>query len=146
MMLPNRRRLGAIALVVAGVGAFLVPFLLHGPSLQGTSPTTGTTKTPGTTGCTTNCPSSGGPPTTQPPHKKNLKDLMNSINACSNDHPGWTRSLDAKVLAAIKAGNSTRTDNNLVALGHELNTPAASSHVGACLSDIKSVLAAITGS
>ena len=58
MNLPSRRRLGAAALIVAGIGAFLVPFLLHSPSSQGTSPTTGgndnnnnggqTTKTGGT--------------------------------------------------------------------------------------------------
>jgi hypothetical protein len=142
MILPIGRRLGAIALVVAGVGAFLVPFLLHGPALQGTTTTT-TPKTPGPTGCITNCQSSGGPPL----HKKNLKDLMNSVSVCNNkDHPGWTRSLEAKIHAAMKADNSTRTDNNLVAFDHELNTPAATNHIGACLSDIKSVLAAITGS
>ncbi len=39
MILPTRRRLGAVALIVAGLGAFLVPFLLHSPSPQGTSPT-----------------------------------------------------------------------------------------------------------
>ena len=39
MILPSRRRLGAVALMVAGLGAFLVPFLLHSPSPQGTSPT-----------------------------------------------------------------------------------------------------------
>ncbi len=39
MILPSRRRLGAVALIVAGLGAFLVPFLLHSPSPQGTSPT-----------------------------------------------------------------------------------------------------------
>src|SRR5438094_6683310 len=39
MILPTRRRLGAVALFVAGLGAFLVPFLLHSPYPQGTSPT-----------------------------------------------------------------------------------------------------------
>ena len=154
MILPNRRRLGAIALVVAGVGAFLVPFLLHGPALQGTSTTTTTTttKTPGTTGCTTNCPSSGappssgGPPTTEPPHKKTLKDLMNAITACNTDNHGSQQSLVAKVRAAMKADDSTKTDNHLIVLSHELNTPAAAKHDGTCVAVIKSVLSSITAS
>ncbi len=152
MILPNRRRLGAIALVVAGIGAFIAPFLIHGPALQANSNgngggTTPPTKTTPPTGCTTNCSPGGGGPGPGPTHKKTLKDLMNSISACNNDkHPGYTRSLEAKVRAAMNANNSTRTDNNLVALDHELNTPAASNHVGACLSDIKSVLASITSS
>ena len=158
MILPDRRRLGAIALVVAGVGAFLAPFLIHGPALQansngnggGTTPPTKTT--PPSTGCITNCSPGPGPapgpgPGSGPPHKKTLKDLMNSVNACSNeDHPGWTRSLDAKIRAAMNSQDSTRTDNHLVAFDHQLDTPAASNHVGACLIDINSVLKSVTGS
>ncbi len=37
MIMPSRRKLGAAALIIAGIGAFLVPFLLHSPSPQGTS-------------------------------------------------------------------------------------------------------------
>jgi len=37
MIMPSRRKLGAAALIIAGIGAFLVPFLLHSPSTQGTS-------------------------------------------------------------------------------------------------------------
>jgi hypothetical protein len=44
-----KRKVGAIALIVAGIGAFLVPFLLHGPALQASN-TNG-----GNTGCTSNC-------------------------------------------------------------------------------------------
>src|SRR5207244_1253123 len=39
MIVPSRRTIGAAALIAAGIGAFLVPFLLHSPSPQGTSPT-----------------------------------------------------------------------------------------------------------
>ncbi len=151
MYLPNRRRLGAIALVVAGVGAFLAPFLLHGPTLQGTTTTT-TPKSPGPTGCTTNCPTSGGPPPTGPPptvppaHKKNLNDLMKAITDCKTDNHGNTESLVAKVRAAMKADDSTKTDNHLTALSNELNTPAAAKHDGTCVAVIKSVLASITAS
>ena len=145
MILPNSRRLGAIALIVAGVGAFMVPFLLHGPTTQGTSTTT-TPKTPGTTGCTTNCASSGGPPTTEPPHKKTLKDLMTAVTNCQTDNHGSQQSLIAKVRAAMKADDSTKTDNHLVVLSHELNTPAAAKHDGTCVAVIKSVISSITAS
>ncbi len=37
MMIPSRRKLGAAALIIAGIGAFMVPFLLHSPTTQGTS-------------------------------------------------------------------------------------------------------------
>ncbi|HYY92806.1 MAG TPA: hypothetical protein VE955_12530 [Candidatus Dormibacteraeota bacterium] len=40
MKLPSRRVLGATALIVAGIAAFMVPYLLRSPtSGQGTSPT-----------------------------------------------------------------------------------------------------------
>src|SRR5437899_11392728 len=59
MIVPSRRTLGAAALIAAGIGAFLVPFLLHSPSTQGTSPTP---TTPGNGGknTTTQSGSSGG--------------------------------------------------------------------------------------
>jgi len=74
-----KRKVGAIALIVAGIGAFLVPFLLHGPALQASSNGGGnsggntactsncnpsTTRTPG---CTTNCSPNTTPPSTTPP-------------------------------------------------------------------------------
>jgi hypothetical protein len=43
MIIPSRRKLGAAALIIAGIGAFLVPFLLHSPSTQGTSSNNGGT-------------------------------------------------------------------------------------------------------
>jgi hypothetical protein len=55
MIIPSRRKLGAAALIIAGIGAFLVPFLLHSPTTQGTSSnnngshTTTTTTTPNPT-------------------------------------------------------------------------------------------------
>jgi hypothetical protein len=65
----TKRKVGAIALIVAGIGAFLVPFLLHGPALQASSSNGGntngnnnnnnnnggTTTTTTTPSCTTNC-------------------------------------------------------------------------------------------
>ena len=78
----TKRKVGAIALIVAGIGAFLVPFLLHGPALQasstgggntngknnnngGTTPTSCTQNcnpTP-TPSCTTYCSTDTNPPT-----------------------------------------------------------------------------------
>src|SRR3989454_5845108 len=60
----TKRKVGAIALIVAGIGAFLVPFLLRGPALQASSNgggNGGTTPTSST--CTTNCSSDTTPPT-----------------------------------------------------------------------------------
>jgi hypothetical protein len=66
MILPSRRRIGAVALIVAGIGAFLVPFLLHSPSSQGTSPTPPTPGGNGGGGTNPTSPSGGGG-TTIPP-------------------------------------------------------------------------------
>ncbi len=60
MNIPSRRRLGAAALIVAGIGAFLVPFLLHSPSTQGTSPAPTTTTGGDNGGKTPTTPSGGG--------------------------------------------------------------------------------------
>src|SRR5438876_7456522 len=59
MIVPSRRTLGAAALIAAGIGAFLVPFLLHSPSTRSTSPTP---TTPGNGGKNPTTPSgsSGG--------------------------------------------------------------------------------------
>src|SRR5947199_2917789 len=59
MNIPSRRRLGAAALIVSGIGAFLVPFLLHSPSPQGTSPSPPTPGGNGGGGTTPTTPSGG---------------------------------------------------------------------------------------
>jgi hypothetical protein len=55
----TKRKVGAIALIVAGIGAFLVPFLLHGPALKasntGGDSTNGGGTTPTSATCTINC-------------------------------------------------------------------------------------------
>jgi hypothetical protein len=87
-----KRKVGAIALIVAGIGAFLVPFLLHSPALQASSSNGGNTnnnnnngRTPTSTTCTTNCtpPSTdtnpttctSDPTTTDPSHSNEGKHL-----------------------------------------------------------------------
>jgi len=68
-----KRKVGAIALIVAGIGAFLVPFLLRSPALQASANNGGntnsnnnnggtTTTTPAST-CTTNCSTDTNPTT-----------------------------------------------------------------------------------
>ena len=91
----TKRKVGAIALIVAGIGAFLVPFLLHGPALQASSSNGGntngnnnnggttTTTTPAST-CTTNC-STDTTPTTSP--------------TCTSDPTGTGHSNEGKHLA-----------------------------------------------
>jgi hypothetical protein len=68
MKIPSRRKLGAAALIIAGLVAVAVPFmLLHGSTPQGTSPNpptpsgnNGGTKTPTTTGSGGTSDSGGG--------------------------------------------------------------------------------------
>jgi hypothetical protein len=79
MMIPSRRKLGAVALIAAGIGAFLVPFLLHSPTTQGTSSNNGGTN-----------PNSGGhvtPPTTTTPTPTTTANpgTTNSKGPCSED-------------------------------------------------------------
>jgi hypothetical protein len=74
MMIPSRRKLGAVALIAAGIGAFLVPFLLHSPTTQGTSSNNGGTN-----------PNSGGhvtPPTTTTP----TPTTSTNSGACSDEN------------------------------------------------------------
>ncbi len=55
-----KRKVGAIALIVAGIGAFLVPFLLHSPALQASSNNNNNNgRTPTSPSCTSNCTPSG---------------------------------------------------------------------------------------
>src|SRR2546428_7467580 len=61
-----KRNVGAIALIAAGIGAFLVHFLLHSPALQASSNNNNNNgRTPTSTSCTSNCtPSTNTNPTT----------------------------------------------------------------------------------
>ena len=75
-----KRKVGAIALIVAGIGAFLVPFLLHSPALQASN------NNGGNTGCTSNCGPS--PSTTKtPPCTSNCTPPSTDTNptTCTSD-------------------------------------------------------------
>ncbi|HVH15661.1 MAG TPA: hypothetical protein VNA15_08095 [Candidatus Angelobacter sp.] len=63
MMIPSRRKLGAAALIIAGIGAFMVPFLLHSPSTQGTSSNNGGTNPNNGSHTTTPAPTTRTPTT-----------------------------------------------------------------------------------
>lgn len=76
MIIPSRRKLGAAALIIAGIGAFLVPFLLHSPTTQGTSNNNNNNNGSHTTTSTTS-PTNPTPTTT-------------GNNGGSNNNPGGT--------------------------------------------------------
>jgi hypothetical protein len=85
MMIPSRRKLGAAALIIAGIGAFLVPFLLHSPSTQGTSSNNGGTNPNNGTHTTTPTPTTPTTPT-NPGTNDNGKDKGGSGD--TTDTPG----------------------------------------------------------
>ena len=99
-----KRKVGAIALIVAGIGAFLVPFLLHGPALQASS------NGGGSTACTSNC----NPSTTKTP-------------SCTSDcSPGTNPSPGSNPAACSTDDNtdpSGHTNEGLhLAKGHDKDT------------------------
>ena len=133
----TKRKVGAIALIVAGIGAFLVPFLLHSPGLQasnngggntnsnnnngGNTSNTGNTCTSNCTPpstCTTNCSTDtnpGGPgsgPCTADPSK----------DSGDNDNQG-------KHLAKGQDGDQGNEGKHL-ALGHSNQNSQVASLVG----------------
>ena len=66
MMIPSIRKLGAAALIIAGISAFLVPFLLHSPTTQGTSSNNNNGGTNPNNGSHTTPPTTTTPSTTTP--------------------------------------------------------------------------------
>ncbi|HLE64974.1 MAG TPA: hypothetical protein VI816_02475 [Candidatus Bathyarchaeia archaeon] len=143
MNLPNRQRLGAAVLIISGIAAFVAPFLIHSPPTQGNigpGPDNGNNNDNGETGQTTSPPGGnpgggqgGGP-------KKSLDDLRTAVGSCETENRGAQMSLMAKVRSAMRADSSTRTDHHLAVLEHQLETPAAEKHAGACISDLKSLI------
>jgi hypothetical protein len=131
-----KRKVGAIALIVAGIGAFLVPFLLHGPALQASANNGGntngnnnnggtTTTTPAST-CTTNCSTDTTPPTcTSDPTSNDPSSHSNEGKHLAKGHDKQDKpdtSLVGKAqgfMAALgkhnpqhDATHSTKTDND----------------------------------
>ena len=146
--IPSRRKLGAAALIIAGIGAFLVPFLLHSPSTQGTSPTTPTTTTKTT------------PPPTTTPTTPTHPGTADSKDPCTGDkakdpspsdngegkHKGnaWgvlKNQMDTTVAlvkamgthnAAFHSHHDTKTDNDTVHAHHHASPESSNDHDSSC--------------
>lgn len=139
MNIPSRRKLAAAALVIAGLGAFLVPFLLHGPSTQAT-PNNGGNPNPGSGSNNNRNPGTSTTPTN--PTAPTTPTSPGNTGTCSgNDpvdpahsqgdgksgqhgkHKGLAKTLEdsaqhmldkiAKHNPAFHEHNSTRTDNDV---------------------------------
>jgi hypothetical protein len=127
-----KRKVGAIALIVAGIGAFLVPFLLHSPALQASSNNGGNTnnnngRTPATS-CTSNCtpPSGDTNPTTctSDPKTTGSSDNDNEGKHLAKGHDKQDTSIVGKAHGFITtlgkhnpqhdATHSTKTDNHTI--------------------------------
>src|SRR6266581_6346282 len=139
----TKRKVGAIALIVAGIGAFLVPFLLRGPALQASSNgggNGGTTPTSST--CTTNCSSDTTPPTCSSDQTTNSDS--NQGKHLAKGHDKQDTSIVGKAhgfMAAMAKHNpqhdathSTKIDNDTVnthglhSHGHDANDANACAH------------------
>ncbi len=151
MIIPSRRKLGAAALIIAGIGAFLVPFLLHSPSTQGTSPAP---TTPDNGGKNPTTPSGSGSPTVSP------SGPGGSTGTCSEDkakdpspadngegkHNGnaygvLTKQLDTTVAlvkamgthnAAFHSQHDTKTDNDTVHAHQHASSESSNDHDSSC--------------
>jgi len=148
MIIPSRRKLGAAALIIAGIGAFLVPFLLHSPSTQGTSPTP---TTPNNGGKNPTTPSGSDSPAVSP---------SGSTGTCSEDkakdpspgdngkgkHNGNAYGVLAKQLdttvalvkamgthnAAFHSQHDTKTDNDTVHAHQHASSESSNDHNSSC--------------
>jgi len=151
MIIPSRRKLGAAALIIAGIGAFLVPFLLHSPSTQGTSPAP---TTPDNGGKNPTTPSGSGSPPVSP------SGSGGSTGTCSEDkakdpspadngegkHNGNAYGLLAKQLdttvalvkamgthnAAFHSQHDTKTDNDTVHAHQHASSESSNDHDSSC--------------
>ena len=148
--IPSRRKLGATALIIAGIGAFLVPFLLHSPSTQGTSsnnggtnPNNGSHTTPPTpTTRTTPTPTTPANPGTCSEDK--AKDPSPADNG-EGQHKGnaWgvlKNQMDTTVAlvkamgthnTAFHSHHDTKTDNDTVK-AHHADVDGSNDHDSSC--------------
>jgi hypothetical protein len=146
-----KRKVGAISLIVAGIGAFLVPFLLHGPGLQASSNNGGNTNNNNNNGrnptpsCTTNCSPGTNPTTcTTDPKTAHQGDHDDDGKHLAKGHDKLDTSLVGKAhgfMAALAKHNpqhdathSTKTDNDTVK-GHGLHSHDHDNDTNACAGD-----------
>jgi len=150
MIIPSRRKLGAAALIIAGIGAFLVPFLLHSPSTQGTSPTP---TTPDNGGKNPTSPSGNAGPTVTPSGGGNTgtcsEDKAKDPSPADNGegkHKGNAYGVLAKQLdttvalvkamgthnAAFHSQHDTKTDNDTVHAHQHTISESSNDHDSSC--------------
>jgi hypothetical protein len=120
MIIPSRRKLGAAALIIAGIGAFLVPFLLHSPSTQGTSPTP---TTPSNGGKNPTSPSGNGGTTVSPSGSGGDKDSGGSGGTTSNT--GTCSEDKAKDPSPASKGEGQHKGNAFGVLKNQMDTTVA---------------------
>ena len=151
MMIPSRRKLGAAALIIAGIGAFLVPFLLHSPSTQGTSSNNGGTNPNNGSHTTTPTPTNPTPTTTNPTgstgtcSEDKAKDPSPADNGEGN-HKGnafgvLKNQMDTTVAlvkamgthnAAFHSQHDTKTDNDTVNAHQNASSESSNDHDSSC--------------
>ncbi len=151
MMIPSRRKLGAAALIIAGIGAFLVPFLLHSPSTQGTSSNNGGTNPNNGSHTTTPTPTNPTPTTTNPTgstgtcSEDKAKDPSPADNGEGN-HKGnafgvLKNQMDTTVAlvkamgthnAAFHSQHDTKTDNDTVHAHQNASSESSNDHDSSC--------------
>jgi len=148
MIIPSKRKLGAAALIIAGIGAFLVPFLVHSPSTQGTSPAP---TTPNNGGKNPTTPSGSGSPTVSPSgstgscSEDKAKDTSPADNG-EGKHKGDAYGVLAKQLdttvalvkamgthnAAFHSHHDTKTDNDTVHAHQHASSESSNDHDSSC--------------
>ncbi len=142
MIIPSRRKLGVAALIAAGIGAFLVPFLLHSSSTQGTSnnnnnsnshttpPTTTTTTTnPGTTPPTTTDDDKGsGGGNTGTCSESKAKDPGSADNGDSHPNGNAWGVLKNKMDTTVALVKTMGTHNSAFHLHHDTDTDNDKGH------------------
>jgi hypothetical protein len=147
MMIPSRRKLGAAALIIAGIGAFMVPFLLHPPSTQGTSNNNNGGTNPNN-GSHTTTPTPTTPTPTTPTNPTCSEDKAKDPSPSDNgngQHKGnaWgvlKNQMDTTV-AVVKAmgthntafhlHHDTKTDNDTVH-AHPASSESSNDHDSSC--------------
>lgn len=108
MIIPSKRKLGAAALIIAGIGAFLVPFLLHSPTTQGTSSNNGGTNP--NSGSHTTPPTTTTPTTPTSPGTKDDSGKNTGDSGGDSDDSGGSTS-GTGTCGADKAKDPSPADN-----------------------------------
>jgi hypothetical protein len=123
MMIPSRRKLGAAALIIAGISAFMVPFLLHSPSTQGTSSNNGGTNPNNGSHTTTPTTTTPTPTTTNPGTKDDGKknggpEGTPDTGACSDENASHSEATDSSTDLSVSHNAKDASDRLKTNHGH----------------------------